>query len=163
MKHVLTRLLVLVVAGCGHRRTERLAQRTYLLEAPQGQWVAVSGGSADHSWYQPDLSAMIYADANCGSRYEDGKLEDLLTHLSFGVAGGGPTDERVLTLDGRDAMQRTWTGQLDGVPVAIAATVIKKDACLYDVLYIAPPGTFGAGLDAYEAVVQSFRTTGGGP
>jgi len=160
MRREVLLLVALAASACGHRRLDRQSMRSYVIAAPGGAWTPAEGGSADHAWYQPDLSAVIYANANCGKRYEDGVLSDLLSHLTFGIAHGDPTEEKPLTIDGRAALQRTWMGQLDGVTVAIAATVVKKDTCLYDLLYIAPPSEFDRGIEDYEAVVGSLRTTG---
>lgn len=145
--------------GCAHRKAQRMEGR-YALGTPGSDWERMKPGDADRAWFARGLSASIYADSNCASRYEDGKLDDLLTHLTFGVAEGEPTHEEELVLDGRIALVRTWSGSLDGLQVRVGAMVTKKHQCIYDVLYVAPPATFDTGWDAFLSVVHGFGTRG---
>ena len=62
----------------------------YRLGDPGRGWDRVDAGSADRAWHHSGISGALYADSNCGKRFEDGKLEDLTTHLTFGVARGEP-------------------------------------------------------------------------
>ena len=71
------------------------------------------------------------------------------------------TDSRQASrpVDGRAALLRVTSGTLDGVPVTVANTVTNKDACTYDLNYIAPATAFDAGMAAYQAVVDGFVAT----
>jgi hypothetical protein len=50
------------------------------------------------------------------------------------------------------------TALLDGVPMRYDVWVLKKDGCVYDLLYFAPPATFERGLAAFGGLVQGFTT-----
>ena len=106
----------------------------------------------------PGLTATIYADSNCGKRYEDGPPSDLAKHLVAGIAVGAALHQETHTLDGREAVTRVVDGRLDGVRVKVGATVVKKHDCVYDFLYIAPPRHFDTGWGDFESLVQSFST-----
>lgn len=149
--------VILVGAACAKRgdKGPRGEQR-YALGQPGGGWQPMDPLSADQAWYHPARSATIYADASCGARYEDGELDALLKHLTFGVARGEPLRDEPLTLDGRAALVRSFEGRLDGVAVRVGAMVTKKHDCLYDVLYIAPPARFDEGWADFVQVVQGF-------
>ena len=76
------------------------------------------------------------------------------------MAQNEPIREDSMTLDGRDALLRVYNGQLDGVQIRVGAVVTKKDMCLYDGLYIAPPAKFEEGWGSFVEVVSGFRTRG---
>ena len=149
---------LLALSACA-RAPDRAPQRDarFSLTAPGGAWRPMDPLGADRSWYNPGLSATIYADANCADRYEDGELDALLKHLTFGVAKGAPVRSETMTLDGRSALVQRWNGALDGVAVQVGAMVTKQHDCLYDVLYIAPPQRFEDGWPDFLATVNSFR------
>lgn len=139
--------------GQGNPNTEG----RYRLGDPGRGWDRVDAGSADRAWHHTGISGALYADSNCGRRFEDGALEDLTTHLTFGVARGEPERSEPLTLDGRAALVRVISGEIDGVGVKLGSMVTKKNACLYDVLYVAPPATFAQGWPAFLALVNGFE------
>lgn len=131
----------------------------YALGEPGGSFRPVKSGGADFAFRDKANGAVIYADSNCGSRFEDSRLEDLATHLSFGVRMGEPKEERSFELDGRSAYSMRADGELDGVPIELATTVLKKDRCVYDIVLIAPRGErFEAAHGSYLAAVSGFRT-----
>lgn len=152
--------LSLLLAGCGGKSAHKLEGR-YDLGAPGAGWSRVRPGGADQAWVNEALGGAIYADSNCGERYDDAPLAKLLDSLTMGIAAGEPVRQEARTMDGREAMIRVSDGALDGVRVKVGAAVAKKDACVYDVIYVAPPDSFDAGWDAFEAVLGRFHTRGG--
>jgi hypothetical protein len=159
-----TLLLIPVLAlGCGKdpakadARSTGRAEGRYDLGTPGEGWTSQRPGGADKAWFHPTHGAAIYTDSNCGSRYEDSPLSDLVNHLTYGIARGGPVSEDTLKLDERDALIRVYDGALDGVPVKVGALVTKKHRCTYDMLYIAPPATFDTGWPSFVTVAQGFR------
>lgn len=154
----MTRLIaILALTACAGRHASRLEGR-YDLGNPGAGWEGVRPGSADKAWRHADSGATIYADSNCAERFDDDPLDSLLDRLVLGVAQGDPVGEQASTLDDRDALMRAWNGEIDGVPVSVAALVIKKDFCVYDVVYIAPPTAFEQGRAAFETVAAGFRS-----
>ena len=152
-------LALLLLAGCaGH--SGRSLEGRYSVGDPGPGWQQVRPGGADKAWYNADLSAAIYADSNCGARYDDAPLDRLIDSLSLGVVGQTLREER-RTLDGREALLRVFDGQLDGVAVRVGALALKKDRCVYDVIYIAPPTQFDAGDSAFQAVISAFSARAG--
>ena len=90
-------------------------------------------------------------------------VSDLVDRLMLAKHGGMEPDldsawrSEALRLDGRDALVQRWDGALDGVGVKVGAMVTKKNDCLYDVLYVAPPARFDEGWGDFVAAVQGFR------
>lgn len=142
------------------RRAMR-AEGRYDLGDPGAGWRPQRPGGADRAWFHAEHSAAIYTDSNCGSRYEDSPLPDLVTHLTYGIARGEPVTEQAMRLDGRDALARVYEGALDGVAVKVGALVTKKHRCTYDMLFIAPPATFDQGWPDFVTMAQGFRVSGG--
>ena len=154
-------LCALALGGCLSReaRQAKRMEGNFDLGQPGSGWLPVSPGGADKAFRNKDLGAVIYADSNCGVRYEDAPLPKLAMNLTFGVSATEPTQTSTWTLDGRDAYTARTVGALDGVPVAMGVTVLKKDFCVYDLVLIAPPGApFDAAWPAFDAVAQGFRT-----
>ena len=157
MSRLLLIALLTVACNKAHRQSARYEGR-YRLESPGPGWDRVQPGGADRAWFNADTSASIYFDSNCLARYEDGRLPDLLTHLTFGIAEGEPLREETLMLDGREALLRMHAGHIDGVQVHIGAVVTKKNECLYDGLYIAPPARFDDGWNSFVQVLSGFES-----
>ena len=145
----------------GVRLAHRMEGRYELGTLTDGGWERVQPGGADYAWWNPSQQATIYGDSNCGSRFADVRLDSLARHLRNGLRDVEELETRTTTLDGREARYSVWRGTLDGLSVQIAAVVLNKDTCTYDLIYLAPPATFGAGLDAFDRVLQGFRTRGG--
>jgi len=146
-------------AGCGgkHHRAAVKKERAFQVGDPGDGWARAKSGGAEKAWYSAALFASIYADANCAIRFEDGDLASLTGHLAYGVADGELIREEVITLDGRDALVRAWNGTLDGVKVAVGSVVTKKNDCLYDILFIAPPSNFEQGWVDFERLIAGFQ------
>lgn len=153
-------LIVLPLVGCAGRQASRLEGR-YTLGDPGDGWRSVRPGGADFAWYNESLRATLYGDSNCAGRYEDGRLPDLAKHLTVGIADEEIVFEETHSLAGREAYTARRRGQLDGVAVEVGVTVLKKDACVYDMVLIAPPGApFEAAWSDFRGAVSDFETKG---
>jgi len=148
---------VLCVSCSASRKSRRLEGR-YVTSDPGSGWRAVKPGGADNAWLNDDLGASIYTDSNCGVRYEDNELRILAERLTLGLENEIEVSSEESMLDGRTAFTRRVRGGIDGVAVELAATVIKKDLCVYDFVVIAPPSSFDAAWRDYTAARDGFRT-----
>ncbi|MCB9764650.1 MAG: hypothetical protein H6739_33050 [Alphaproteobacteria bacterium] len=163
MRSALLLLCVAALSGClsrESRHAEKLEGR-YQLGDPGDGWRPVQPGGADFAFLNRDLGATMYADSNCGSRFEDAPLPDMVKHQLFGVVDpkAAPLHEAWTTLDGREAYTTRRAGILDGVAVELGVTVLKKDTCVYDLVVIASPGErFEQAWAGYQSMVQGFRT-----
>ena len=153
-------LLSLQAVGCAGRQASRMEGR-YTLGDPGDGWRSVRPGGADFAWYNESLRATPYGDSNCADRYEDGPLRDLAKHLTVDIADEEIVFEETHSLAGREAYTARRRGQLDGVAVEVGVTVLKKDACVYDMVLIAPPGApFEAAWSDFRGAVSDFETKG---
>lgn len=154
---VLVFALLPLASGCASSLKEaKRMEGKYVTGAPGAGWVAVNPGGADKAWFNADLSASIYTDSNCGTHYRELRLHDLALESVAGLRGTKTLKEEAPTVDGRAGLLRVTTGTLDGIEVTVANLVSNKDACTFDLNYLAPAASFDAGWDAYQAVVAGF-------
>lgn len=130
---------------------------TWITGTPGTPWERDSAKTADIAWSNAGLAATIYGDSTCGSKYDDVPLTVLVNHLTFGFEGLTTESQTDLDLAERGALRRIFTARLDGRPVKLASTVVKKGPCIFDLVYItAKPDRFDDGWAAYESVVEGL-------
>ena len=130
---------------------------TWITGTPGAPWTRDAARTADVAWTHGPLNATIYGDTTCGSRYDDVPLTVLVNHLTFGFEDLQVEDPTPLELAERGALQRIFTARLDGRPIKLASTVVKKGPCIFDLVYVtAQPDRFAEGWDAYQAVVSGL-------
>jgi len=119
-------------------------------------WQESPSPTGDIAFYSQEIGATIYADSSCAARYEDAPLQVLLNHLLFGFTEVELSDQRERELAGRAALTRSASAQLDGVPVEVAATVTKNGPCVFDLVFIGPPGSLDTGESHYESFLSGL-------
>jgi hypothetical protein len=147
-------LITLHLLACGPKHVEM----SYSVRRPTGSWRSVQEGGADYAWYNRDLSAVIYVDANCEKKFEDRELKDSIQSLTQGISDGAPISSSEMTIDSRVGRFEIHNGILDGVTVQMGVALVSKNNCLYDFVYIAPPNRFDLGLSEFLSLTQSFQT-----
>lgn len=151
-------VMLVAAAGCSGRYRSGVYESRYtryVIDEPVGSWSRIRRTGVNVAFGHTS-GAAIYVDDSC-RRYDDAPLHVLANHLFFGFTEVEVESTEDLEIDGRAAYRRVIRGRMDGVPVKVAATVMKKDDCVYDFVYFAAPGAFEGGLAEYERVVRSFR------
>ena len=134
----------------------------YHVTPPDPQaWKPVQFADNDLAWVA-DHGQLIAMNSTCRN-FEDAPLDVLTNHLMMGFTNRLQVDRKGFTMDGRDAMESIYTARLDGVPVDITVTVLKKDDCVYDFTYVAPLGMGAEHLATYERLLDGFTTGDGAP
>jgi hypothetical protein len=128
-----------------HFRVGRLSQA----------WRRVQVTGNDLSFHNDEISGVIAVNAEC-DRDKDPPLRQLLMQLVIGFTDREIILEELLPLDHREAMHAIVEAKLDGVPMMLDLYVLKKDECLYDFSYVAPPATFERARAEYEQFVTAF-------
>lgn len=100
---------------------------------------------------------VITVNATCNTE-TDAPLDVLTNHLLFGLTDREFADRSLIRFDGREAQRTTLTAKLDGVPVRMTTLVLKKNWCVYDLVYAAPPSSFERHLAEFEQLLAGFRT-----
>ena len=124
-------------------------------------WRPVRFADNDLAWTGPNGSVLAM-NSTCRD-YGDPPLDVLTQHMLMGFSERVLLERKTFVLDGRDAMESTYTAKLDGVPVELAVAVLKKDGCVYDFTFVAMQGQLGANRGAFEALIDGFTTTSDSP
>jgi hypothetical protein len=170
-----TTALLLLASGCATTNGSFKAgwfTRTIHLEGPAGRssqtlryrtgpaqagWGIGPAPPGDFAYYNASLGATVYADSSCGKKYDDSPLTVLSNHLTMGFEDVEQVDQSAGELSGRGSLERISKANLDGVPVMLATTVVKKDICVFDLILIARPDSFEAALADYRSLRDGFE------
>jgi hypothetical protein len=123
-------------------------------------WDRVSVEGAMLAFHDKQTGGSMNVYARCGQDGEDVPLRALTQHLLIGFTERQYVEEKVVPMDGREAMHTVVNAKLDGVPLSLSIYVLKKDGCVYDLVWVAPPDRFQAGIAGFEAFVAGFGTAG---
>jgi hypothetical protein len=148
--------------GCGGARFEGNTYRgdgvAFRIPPPPRHWEPIDHSHAALAFRDAPNRATIMINARCGLDGEDVPLVALTNHLFLQFTEREIRAREVVPFDGREAMHSELTAKLDGVPMSFDVWVLKKDGCVYDLLYVAPVGVGEGGLASFRAVVQGFAT-----
>ena len=130
----------------------------YHVDAPSYRWQEIPETPADHAWRNVKLRSTIYVKANCGSYFEDRRLEDSILSLTRGLEISPPITQEEMRIDNRKAIFQVMDSEVDGVPVRLGMLIVSKNSCLYDFLFIAPRRYFAEGVPDFLYTAQSLNT-----
>jgi hypothetical protein len=127
-------------------------------------------GSLPPSWKGPHIirkqlvydndpiDGTILSDALCGPKFLDAPLPRLAKDLFEQMGNEKMGRIKEFMLDGRAAVRLQGVGSIDGVLIQMDVVVMKKDFCVYDFVYFAPPKTFAKGISDFEGYFNGFQT-----
>jgi hypothetical protein len=124
-------------------------------------WRPIRVGEAALAYRDEPHDASVLVNGRCGERDGDAPLVALTNQLVMGTTDRTVTLEETIPFDSREAHHTRMTAKLDGVPVAFDIWVMKKDGCVYDLVYVAPPDRLEAGVADFERFVRGFHAMGG--
>ena len=161
-------LVILAGAACGHAqsfdegvlRKDGVAVR--IGPVPPG-WRRIRVDGADLAFRDDERSGSALFNVRCGQRDDDAPLTVLTDHLIMGTTEREFDAQDTVPFDGREALHTLLRAKLDGVPMQYDIYVMKKDGCLYDLVYVAPPGRFTDGATDFEHFAMGLRTEAAPP
>jgi hypothetical protein len=119
-------------------------------------WRSIEADAARLAFRDDAGRATIAVSGRCGKDGDDVPLEALTHHLFLHFTDRQIVNQRVLPLDGRDALRTELIAELDGVPKHYIVYVIKKDGCVYDLIRIADVASADQSQAEFERFVQGF-------
>ncbi len=119
-------------------------------------WHRVDTGDASLA-FRDDRGSSILVDGRCSLRGDDIPLIALTNQLVMGTTDREYVSEETIPFDRREARHTVMRAKLDGVQMVWDVYVMKKDACVYDVVYVAPPDRFEGGRAAFEKFATDFH------
>jgi hypothetical protein len=100
----------------------------------------------------------IAVTGRCKVDGDDVPLASLTQHLFIQFTERSIESQETVPFDGREAMHTVLVAKLDGVPSKFDVWVLKKDGCVYDMYFFAPPARFAEGVAAWSSYVHGFAT-----
>ena len=131
-------------------------QVCYRMGALPAGWRLVHQESAAIGFYSADVGGVIEANASCRDDAEATPLEALTRLLLIGYTDRNFRAQEKVPLDEREALRTQVDAKLDGVPMSLELLVMKRNGCIFDLSYAAPPGQFARGSDDFAAFVHGF-------
>jgi hypothetical protein len=126
-------------------------------------WTKLSVAHTRLAFRDEAAEASILVNAGCGKDGEDVPLLALTQQLFMSFTERKLLEQKVMAMDGREAMHSVLSAKLDGVPKTFDAYVLKKDGCVYDFVCISGPSTFEQNRAKFEQFVAGFHTLSGDP
>jgi hypothetical protein len=156
-------VLCLASASCGHARTfdegvlhkDGVAVRVGPVPAA---WRRIQVDGADLAFRDDERGGSALFNVRCGRHDDDAPLTVLTDHLIMGTTERAFDAQDIVPFDGREALHTLLRAKLDGVPMQYDIYVMKKDGCLFDLVYVAPPGRFADGAADFEHFATGVRT-----
>jgi len=121
-------------------------------------WERVSLAGADLAFRDASHDTSVLINSRCATADRDAPLMSLTEHLIMGTTDRQVAREETIPLDAREARHTLLRAKLDGVPMSYDIFVMKKDGCVFDLVYLAPPDEKSAGADEFERFVRGFHT-----
>lgn len=119
------------------------------------RWRRIHVESNDAAWFDPDTAGTIHVDHTC-DRSQDTPLAALVQHLLIGFTQREVVSEETIPFDRREARHVVVRASLDGVPRTMELYVMKRDGCVFDLGYAAPPARFDRGQADFTAFARGF-------
>lgn len=112
----------------------------------------------DAAYQSSKSAAVISINSSCRTgETSEVDLKALANQLTYGLSNISQRSERNLTLQGTKALQTTVQGKLNQNEIALRTVVLRKNGCIYDLLYMAPPARFAENEPDFERFVASLR------
>lgn len=119
------------------------------------EWTRLQVSEGQVAFVVPGTGATLSAHAEC--RRTDAPLRALTLHILNGFTERKVAAERFFSFAAREAMGTSLTARLDGVPMQLEVVVVKKDACVFDFVYTAPPERFAERRPDFERFLGGFE------
>ncbi|WAS95383.1 hypothetical protein [Nannocystis punicea] len=130
---------------------------TYGFGLPGPGWRPLTREGAQVAWYHPQLDAVIALGSQCEG-HGDASLEAFTQELAIDFQRWEVASKEVVQLIDREALHTVVRASLKGeVETELELYVVKKDGCLFDLQYMAPPHAFAAGRASFHRVVAGLR------
>lgn len=166
MKRLAPLILALVLAACSKGeawdgRVYHAGRASFRTGPVASTWQRADVQGAMLAFRDGENGGAINVYGRCGKDADDVPLVALTNHLLLGFTERDVKSQKVIPLDGREAMHTVVTAKLDGVLVSLSIYVLKKDGCVYDLVWVSSPERFDAGVQHFDEFAAGFATVGG--
>lgn len=123
---------------------------------PSEPFEKIKSKNADRAWQSSKTGNTISYISECGST-ADASLQTLETDSLSALNKLQILKTETTTYNGRESRQTVSAGTIDGVPVALALVVFKKNGCNYTLSYGGVEKQFNSELPAFESFKANFK------
>jgi hypothetical protein len=123
-----------------------------------------STGASDVSFQARKDPSIISLNSSCRERVRSSSkdLKGFTRELLLGITDVASRTERELALQSQPALETTVQGRMASgpgqpEPVKIRVVVLRKDECVYDLMYISRPELFAAHEPDFSRFIESLR------
>jgi hypothetical protein len=136
----------------------KLDPKTVGDERPNGG-DTISSEISDVAYQSKSTAAIISLNSACqaGKEYENKDLKSLTDTLLLGASDVTLRDEQGVTIQDNPALQTTVEGKMNGEHVKLRTVVLRRQDCVYDLVYIARPEAFPRREQDFSHFVASLR------
>jgi hypothetical protein len=116
--------------------------------------------SADLAYQSKRTSSIVSLNSACRESREDAKpeeLEEFSKLLFLGMTDIVHREERAARVADLPALETTVEGRLNGEPMKLKAIVLRKEDCIYDLMYVARPDRFPEHVEDFTRFVSSLK------
>lgn len=115
----------------------------------------------DVAFQSAQTAAVVSINSSCRPSTEtespQSDLRVLANQLTYGITDISHRAERNLTVQSLPALETQLQGRMNGNDISLKAIVLKKNTCIYDLLYMAPPAHFADNEPDFDHFVASLR------
>ena len=159
--------VAILVSGCAHTPRGHLEEGArhdricagdvcYRVGALDERWRLVHQKGTAVGFYNDAVGAVIEANATCRDDADAAPLRALTRQLLIGYTERNIEEQQKVPLDQREALRTRVTAKLDGVPMTLELYVMKRNGCIFDLSYAAPPDAFARGAGDFQRFVDGF-------
>jgi hypothetical protein len=128
----------------------------FAVPLPGDEWQPVAGEPSVLTLTHAHLAAGITISVTC-DRERDVPLNILTRHLFFGFNHIEVLQQEPQALNDVPALKTVARARLDAREVQIYSYVVRRDGCVYDMVYFARPQDFSRGEPSFEQMMAGFR------
>jgi hypothetical protein len=155
-----------LLAGCAHGESFedgvlRKGDLSVRVGPVPGNWRRIHVDGADLAFRDDAREGSALFDVRCGHRDDDAPLSILTQNLIMGTTQRDFERQTLVPFDDREAMHTLLRAKLDGVPMQYDIFVMKKDGCVHDLVYVAPPDRFAEGAADFERFAAGLHAYSG--
>jgi hypothetical protein len=156
-------VLLVALAACAHARSSvedgvlHKGDLRIALGPVPPDWQRVRVEGADLAFRDQPRQGSTLLGVRCHQRDDDAPLTVLTNHLIMGTTDREVQSQETVPFDGREALHTLMQAKLDGVPMQYDIYVMKKDGCVYDLVYVAPPDKYSAGAADFERFARGLH------
>ncbi|MGZ3695963.1 MAG: hypothetical protein ACXWQO_17895 [Bdellovibrionota bacterium] len=159
--------ILFLLTSCALLFPDRTAPKSkdYIISTPPAPWQKLATSDdpsstdamkADVAYENPESGAIISLNSIC-RKYSPASLESLTNTLVRGIDNREVLKRTELMLSGAPALDTTFSGLVDNVPLKIRTVVMSKHSCSYDLIYVTVPKREELNGLAFENFLASFH------